>query len=234
MTSNYDAQKKAENNKNSNNKDNNNKDNNSDDDDEWRQFRGRLDAVLRQVSPASRPPGDALSEASAAMPPSLNITYLKSVLSPSPDTASLSSKSEDVASLQAGVVLVASTRPDLRRRFLSAVCRAAVERSMLVYSINPPGSIIVDDVPGVYQLTTHPTLSKRAILAALLRHGAQVLVFGLIATRDDITLMMEAVYTGYTTLCEIHGESPTDVLARLEALGVDANMLPPTMRIVTL
>jgi hypothetical protein len=141
------------------------------------------------------------------------------------------SEDSDAATLQAGVVIVASTVFEQRRRYMEDLCRAAIDRSMLVYSINPPGSVTVT-VPGVYQLTTHPSLSKRAILAALLRHGAQVLVFGALASRDDVTLMMEAVYTGYQTICEMHGEGPEDVLARLEAMGVDISMLPSSLRII--
>ena len=37
--------------------------------------------------------------------------------------------------------------------------------------------------------------SRRAILSALLRHGAHVLVFGTIANREDVMQMTEAVYT---------------------------------------
>ena len=62
------------------------------------------------------------------------------------------------------------------------------------YAISPSGSPSVN-TPGVFQLRTHPTLSRRAILSALLRHGAHVLIFGTIGTREDIMQMMEAVYT---------------------------------------
>jgi hypothetical protein len=133
--------------------------------------------------------------------------------------------------LQAGVLLVAHPRADVRRRFIDRVCRAAVERSLLVYAISPPGSATVS-VSGVFRLTTHTTLSRRAILSALLRHGAHVLMFGLVSTRDDVSLLMEAAYTGYQTVAEVVGETPEDVIARLEAIGVDTTMLPQNLRII--
>lgn len=133
--------------------------------------------------------------------------------------------------LQAGVVLVAHPRPEVRRQFVDRVCQAAVERSLLVYAISPEGSNTVSTA-GVFRLTTHSTLSRRAILSALLRHGAHVLVFGLVSTRDDVSLLMEAAYTGYHTIAEIVGESSDDVIARLETIGVDASMLPKSLRIV--
>ncbi|KAF0852954.1 Type II secretion system (T2SS)-related protein GspEL1 [Andalucia godoyi] len=133
--------------------------------------------------------------------------------------------------LQAGVVLVAHPRPDVRKAFIDRLCQAAVERSLLVYAISPEGSNTVS-VPGVFRLMTHATLSRRAILSALLRHGAHVLVFGLVSTRDDVSLLMEAAYTGYHTVAEVFGESPQDVLARLETIGVDATMLPKSLRVI--
>lgn len=133
--------------------------------------------------------------------------------------------------LQAGVVLVAHTRADVRRAFINRLCEAAVAHASLVYAIAPSGGVPVQ-AEGVYKLFTHPTLSRRAILSAMLRHGAHVLVFGEIATRDDVSAMMDAVYTGYHVVCEIYGESAHDVLARLEAVGVDTSMLPANLRIV--
>jgi hypothetical protein len=134
-------------------------------------------------------------------------------------------------SLQAGILLVASTRADIRRQFINRLCDAAVERSALVYSIAPSGSANVQS-EGVYKLTTHPTLSRRAILNALLRHGAHLLVFGTISTRDDVMALMDAAYTGYHCVAEIYGESAHDVLSRLEAIGVDVSTLPQNLRIV--
>jgi hypothetical protein len=134
-------------------------------------------------------------------------------------------------SLQAGILLVASIRADIRRQFINRLCDAAVERSALVYSIAPSGSANVQS-EGVYKLTTHPTLSRRAILNALLRHGAHLLVFGTISTRDDVMALMDAAYTGYHCVAEIYGESAHDVLSRLEAIGVDVSTLPQNLRIV--
>jgi len=133
--------------------------------------------------------------------------------------------------LQAGVLLVAHPRSEVRRKFLNRLCEAAVSKSLLIYSINAQGSINVD-TDGVYQLTTHPTLSRRAILNALLRHGAHLLVFGVINTRDDVMQMLDAVYTGYHVIAEIFGENALDVLSRLEAVGVDTSLLPQNLRIV--
>jgi hypothetical protein len=133
--------------------------------------------------------------------------------------------------LQAGVLLVASTRADVRRQFINRLCEAAVERSALVYSIAPYGGVNVD-TKGVYKLSTHPTLSRRAILNALLRHGAHLLVFGTISTRDDVMALMDAAYTGYHCVAEIFGESAHDVLSRLEAIGIDISILPQNLRIV--
>jgi len=150
------------------------------------------------------------------------VTYI------SPHSAS---ESADSSSLQAGVLLVASTRADLRRSFINRLCQAAVERSALVYSIAAQGGVNVS-TDGVYKLATHPTLSRRAILSALLRHGAHLLVFGTISTRDDVMSLMDAAYTGYHCVAEIYGESAHDVLSRLEAIGVDVSMLPQNLRIV--
>lgn len=133
--------------------------------------------------------------------------------------------------LQAGVLLVAHTRAEVRRQFINRLCKAAIERSALVYSVTPQGSVGVT-TPGVYRLTTHPTLSRRAILNALLRHGAHLLIFGTINTRDDMMSLMDAVYTGYHCVAEIYGESAHDVLSRLEAVGVDTSILPQNLRIV--
>ncbi|EFC46998.1 predicted protein [Naegleria gruberi] len=150
------------------------------------------------------------------------VTYI------SPHSAS---ESADSTSMQAGVLLVASTRADLRRAFIERLCQAAVERSALVYSIATQGGVNVS-TDGVYKLSTHPTLSRRAILNALLRHGAHLLVFGTISTRDDVMSLMDAAYTGYHCVAEIYGESAHDVLSRLEAIGVDVSMLPQNLRIV--
>ncbi|KAG2388316.1 hypothetical protein C9374_000480 [Naegleria lovaniensis] len=150
------------------------------------------------------------------------VTYI------SPHSAS---ESADSTSLQAGVLLVASTRADVRRAFIERLCQAAVERSALVYSIATQGGVNVS-TDGVYKLSTHPTLSRRAILNALLRHGAHLLVFGTISTRDDVMSLMDAAYTGYHCVAEIYGESAHDVLSRLEAIGVDVSMLPQNLRIV--
>ncbi len=127
--------------------------------------------------------------------------------------------------------MVASTRADIRRQFINRLCDAAVEKSALVYAIAPSGSVNVQS-EGVYKLTTHPTLSRRAILSALLRHGAHLLVFGTISTRDDVMALMDAAYTGYHCVAEIYGESAHDVLSRLEAIGVDVSTLPQSLRIV--
>lgn len=143
----------------------------------------------------------------------------------------LTPHSASAESLQAGVLLVASTRADIRRQFINRLCDAAVERSALVYSIAPSGSVNVQS-EGVYKLTTHPTLSRRAILSALLRHGAHLLIFGTISTRDDVMALMDAAYTGYHCVAEIYGESAHDVLSRLEAIGVDVTVLPQNLRIV--
>jgi hypothetical protein len=143
----------------------------------------------------------------------------------------LTPHSASAESLQAGVLLVASTRADIRRQFINRLCDAAVERSALVYSIAPSGSVNVQS-EGVYKLTTHPTLSRRAILSALLRHGAHLLIFGTISTRDDVMALMDAAYTGYHCVAEIYGESAHDVLSRLEAIGVDVTTLPQNLRIV--
>ncbi len=143
----------------------------------------------------------------------------------------LTSHSASAESLQAGVLLVASTRADIRRQFINRLCDAAVEKSALVYAIAPSGSVNVQS-EGVYKLTTHPTLSRRAILSALLRHGAHLLVFGTISTRDDVMALMDAAYTGYHCVAEIYGESAHDVLSRLEAIGVDVSTLPQSLRIV--
>ncbi|KAF0976915.1 hypothetical protein FDP41_004210 [Naegleria fowleri] len=150
------------------------------------------------------------------------VTYI------SPHSAS---ESADSTSLQAGILLVASTRADVRRAFIERLCQAAVERSALVYSIATQGGVNVS-TDGVYKLSTHPTLSRRAILNALLRHGAHLLVFGTISTRDDVMSLMDAAYTGYHCVAEIYGESAHDVLSRLEAIGVDVSMLPQNLRIV--
>ncbi|KAL0490466.1 protein transport protein HofB [Acrasis kona] len=139
--------------------------------------------------------------------------------------------SASAESLQAGVLLVASTRADVRRQFINRLCEASVERSALVYSIAPYGGVNVD-TEGVYKLSTHPTLSRRAILNALLRHGAHLLVFGTISTRDDVMALMDAAYTGYHCVAEIYGESAHDVLSRLEAIGIDISILPQNLRIV--
>ncbi|KAL9653003.1 hypothetical protein ABK040_015518 [Willaertia magna] len=136
-----------------------------------------------------------------------------------------------VETLQAGVLLVAHTRADIRRKFINRLCDAAVERSSLIYSIAPQGGVNVA-TPGVYKLSTHPTLSRRAILNALLRHGAHLLIFGIISTRDDVMSLMDAAYTGYHCVAEIFGESAHDVLSRLEAIGVDVTMLPQNLRII--
>lgn len=133
--------------------------------------------------------------------------------------------------LQAGILLVAHTRAEVRREFINRLCEAAVEKSSLIYSIAPSGSIQVE-TNGVYKLTSNQTLSRRAILNALLRHGAHVLVFGQINTRDDVMSLLDAVYTGYHCIAEIYGETSFDVLSRLEAVGVDTSILPKNMRIV--
>jgi hypothetical protein len=133
--------------------------------------------------------------------------------------------------LQAGILVVAHTRAEIRRQFINRLCEAAVEKSALIYAIAPSGSVNVE-TNGVYKLTTHPTLSRRAIMNALLRHGAHILVFGQINTRDDVVSLLEAVYTGYHCICEINGETASDVLSRLEAVGVDTSILPKNMRIV--
>jgi len=143
----------------------------------------------------------------------------------------ISPHSSSGETLQAGVLLVASTRADIRRQFINRLCEAAVERSALVYSIAPYGGVNVD-TDGVYKLSTHPTLSRRAILNALLRHGAHLLVFGTISTRDDVMALMDAAYTGYHCVAEIYGESAHDVLSRLEAIGIDISILPQNLRIV--
>eukprot|EP01080_Neovahlkampfia_damariscottae_P004269 gene4269-7605_t len=115
--------------------------------------------------------------------------------------------------LQAGILLVASTRAEVRRAFINKLCEAAIEKSLLVYSIAPEGGTNVE-TNGVYKLSTHPTLSRRGILSALLRHGAHVLIFGVINTRDDIMSLLDAVYTGYHVVAEIYGENANDVLSR--------------------
>lgn len=121
----------------------------------------------------------------------------------------------NLESLQAGVLLVAHPRANVRRQFIQRLCQAAMERSALVYAIAASGSPNVQ-VEGVFTLATHPTLSRRAILNALLRHGAHLLIFGTISTRDDVMALMDATYTGYHCVAEIYGESAQDVLSRLE------------------
>ncbi len=153
------------------------------------------------------------------------ITYLNShSINPS-DTTSLSE------TLQAGVLLVASPRADVRKKFINQICEAAVKKNALVYAIAPSGSVNVT-TEGVYKLSTHPTLSRRAILNAMLRHGAHLLVFGTISTRDDVMALMDATYTGYHCVAEIYAENANDALSRLEAIGVDTSMLPQNLRIV--
>eukprot|EP00761_Pharyngomonas_kirbyi_P008004 gb/GECH01008015.1/.p1 GENE.gb/GECH01008015.1/~~gb/GECH01008015.1/.p1 ORF type:complete len:140 (+),score=18.59 gb/GECH01008015.1/:1-420(+) len=98
-----------------------------------------------------------------------------------------------VETLQAGVLLVAHTRPNVRRNFIDRLCAAAVERNALVYAIAPSGGVSVS-TPGVYRLTTHPTFSRRDILGALLRHGAHLLVFGLMSTRNDV-MALESLFS---------------------------------------
>lgn len=97
--------------------------------------------------------------------------------------------------------MVASTRAEVRRQFINKLCDVAIEKSSLIYAIAPSGSINVE-TNGVYKLTTHPTLSRRAILNALLRHGAHILIFGIINTRDDVMSLLDAVYTGYHCVAE--------------------------------
>jgi Flp pilus assembly CpaF family ATPase len=128
------------------------------------------------------------------------------------------------------VILVCSTRADVRRAFINRLCEAAVKRSALVYAIAPSGGVNVT-AEGVFRLYTHPTLSRRAILSAMLRHGANMLVFGEVATRDDVAQLLDAVYTGYHVVAEMYGESAHDALARLEAIGVDTSTLPANLRI---
>jgi hypothetical protein len=61
---------------------------------------------------------------------------------------------------------------------------------------------------------------------------AHLLIFGPINTREDMMQLMEGVYTGYHCVAEIFGENANDVLSRLEAVGVDMDILPKNLRIV--
>jgi type II secretory ATPase GspE/PulE/Tfp pilus assembly ATPase PilB-like protein len=84
--------------------------------------------------------------------------------------------------------------------------------------------------PGITQVQASAKLGFSDALRAMLRQDPDVILLGEIRDEETAQLCFQAASTGHLVLSTLHANSASEVSARLEGLGVSADLIHSCMR----